>query len=352
MTNLLAFLTALILAFGITPVVALWLSTQKSLPAIPRARDVHTTPTPRFGGLIIAGIFWLSIVGLWLVNRELLHFTDQTFWGVDRNLLGLIIGTMIIVGLGLVDDWRGLKPGWKLVGQSLAAAMLPLFDLRIQWLANPLGGLNLELVPVVDGFLIIIWLVLMMNVLNFLDGLDGLAAGVSSIALLTLYLLALAPFVSQSALAVLLIPLLGATLGFLPWNWHPAKIFLGDSGSQLLGYLIGAAAIISGGKLATAALVLSLPILDAFWAIIRRLFAGRSPFAADKDHLHHRLLALGLSQPQVVAVLMTTAAVFGMIALSSRTAGKLQALIGAALLMAILLLILTFFEHRSKRSGK
>ncbi|MBI4175463.1 undecaprenyl/decaprenyl-phosphate alpha-N-acetylglucosaminyl 1-phosphate transferase [Candidatus Berkelbacteria bacterium] len=349
-THLVLFFLALGLSAGLTPLFISFFTKRQLAIATPRPRDVHTQPTPRLGGLVIAGSFWLVILGILLSRPGVLDFQSGRIAGIDRNLLGVLLGTLILALIGAMDDIRGLKPGWKLLWQAVAAAMLPVFGVRIQWLAHPFGGANIELPALLDGLLAILWIVLIINVLNFLDGLDGLATGVSSIALATLYLLALAPFVAQPALATLLIILLGASLGFLPWNWYPAKIFLGDSGSHIMGYLIGVAAIVSGGKLATAALVLSLPILDALWAIVRRLGAGRSPFAADRGHLHHRLLDLGLSQPVVTATLMTIAAIFGIIALSSRTTGKTTALFVASGLMIALLWGLTLWE-RKKRSA-
>ncbi len=347
--------TALLVAFFAsliaTPFVARSLVARGVSIHVLRSRDVHTSPTPRLGGVIIASSFWLATAALVLFAPSYLHFTDERFLGIDKNLAGVLIGMLILVIVGAIDDIRGLSAWSKLAWQIIAAAMLPLFGVKIHWLAHPFGGANIQLSSIVDGLIVIAWIILMINVVNFLDGLDGLATGVSSIALFFLAMLAFAPFVNQPALALLVLVMLGATLGFLPWNWHPARIFLGDSGSYILGYTLGVAAIISGGKLATAGLVLSLPILDALWAIIRRLATGRSPFQADRYHLHQRLLDVGLSQPVIVVVMMTIAGFFGMIALSSRTTGKVQALVLSIVVMVIVLGAVSFLE-RSRQKGK
>lgn len=344
----LSFVLALVLTAILTPAWARFLHRRNIAVAKPRPRDVHARPTPRLGGVIVTGVFLVVVLGLTIFYPQVISLTNERFLGIDRNLFGLILGTFILTVVGTIDDLRGLRPATKLFWQVVAAAMLPLFGVKVLWLANPLGGNMIELSPLLDALLAIGWIVLMVNVINFLDGLDGLATGVSSIALATLYLLALAPFVNQPALALLVIILLGASLGFLPFNWHPARIFLGDSGSQTFGYLLAAAAIISGGKLATAALVLAIPILDALWAIIRRVVAGRSPLAADREHLHHRLFDLGLRQPVVVGTLMTISLIFGIIALSSRTTGKLHGLMASVIFMVVLLVGLAIVERLKK----
>ena len=342
----LAFLTTLVA----TPLASrLFVSRRIALVVPNRQRDVHTQPTPRLGGLVIAIIFWLAVAAVLVLDPSRLRFVSQSVWGIDRNLFGLLLGSVILVTFGVIDDLVDLKPQWKLLGQISAAACVPLFGIAVQRLTNPLGGPYFELSTALDSLIAIVWLVLMMNVMNFLDGLDGLATGVGTVALLTLASLAVAPFVLQPALALLLLILLAACLGFLPANWHPAKIFLGDSGSQLIGYLLGLAAIISGGKLATAALVLSLPILDALWAVIRRLAAGRSPFMGDREHLHHRLLDLGLPQSAVVIIMMAISGIFGLIALTSRTAGKVHAFGWAIGLMILLIIALSLAERLNRK---
>lgn len=344
------FAVALALTGILTPLWARYLMQRNLAIVKPRPRDVHRDPIPRLGGVVVTGVFLLVISGFLIFAPEHIALSPETLFGLNRNVLGLIIGTLILMVIGIIDDIRGLSVGPKLVGQILAAAMLPVFGVRVQHLTNPFGGSNFELSPLVDSLGTIFWVVLIINVVNFLDGLDGLATSVSAIALSTLYLLALAPFVAQPALALIVVVLLGSALGFLPFNWHQARIFLGG-GAETFGYLLGAAAIISGGKLATAALVLAIPILDTLWVIIRRLLVGRSPFTADREHLHHQLLSLGLSQPVVVGILMTASLVFGMIALASQTAGKLQGLMASVIVMLLFLgglALVRRFRHKQK----
>jgi UDP-GlcNAc:undecaprenyl-phosphate GlcNAc-1-phosphate transferase len=161
-----------------------------------------------------------------------------------------------------------------------------------------------------------------------------------------LFFLSLAPFVNQPATALLAIVLAGAGLGFLKFNFNPARIFLGDSGSMFLGYMIAIIAIISGGKLATAGLILGIPILDAAWVIARRVLSGEKPWKADRKHLHHRLLDAGLSQKQTVILYWAFSALFGGIALASQTYGKTLTALAAAFLMLILGFILVRLERK------
>jgi UDP-GlcNAc:undecaprenyl-phosphate GlcNAc-1-phosphate transferase len=314
----------------------------------PGGRRVNKQPIPRMGGVAIVLAFWLTILGIVIIAPEKLQFTNSTILGIDRNLFGVFLGSLILVTTGIIDDIRGLSPATKLVAQILAAVCIPLFGIHIQWLANPLGGADLQLPFWLDTALIVGWIVGMINVVNWLDGLDGLAAGVSSIASLIIFSLSLAVFVNQPATALLAIILFGATLGFLPYNLNPAKIFMGDSGSMFLGYMLAILAVISGGKLATAGLVLGIPILDAAWVIVSRLLSGQSPWKADRRHLHHRLLDAGLSQRQSVFLYWIFSATFGAIALASRTYGKVNAAIAMIGLMAVIGLIL-YVTGRRKR---
>ncbi len=192
---------------------------------------------------------------------------------------------------------------------------------------------------------VVVWVVFMINVLNWLDGLDGLVGGVSLIATVVLYLLAIKPEVNQLSMSVLAIILAGALVGFLPFNFFPAKIFLGDSGSQVLGFLLAVFAIISGGKLATAFLVLGVPILDVIWVIARRMLSRQPVYKADSFHLHHRLIRAGLTQKQTVVVFYTISAAFGIIALQTQSIGKLVA---ALVLIGIMIVGGTILVRQSR----
>ena len=181
----------------------------------------------------------------------------------------------------------------------------------------------LLLPPIIDAALTLLWVLVLVNTMNFIDGIDGLAGSVSTVASLTMIGLSLLATVNQPETATLAAVVLGASVGFLVFNWHPAKIFMGDSGSHTLGFLIATMAIISGGKLATAALVLTVPLLDLAWAVVRRVASGQSPFKADRAHLHHRLLDLGIAQPKIVGLVIVGSALLGLAAIVAGTAGKL-----------------------------
>ena len=298
----------------------------------PGGRRIHTRPTPRLGGIVL----YLAVI-----------VTLLFVFGFDPRMYGLLIGVSLMFGLGLLDDIYQLPPIFKLLAQLLIASIVVMFGITIGNLTNPLGG-TILLPPALDVLLTIIWILLIVNTINWLDGLDGLAAGVSAIASLILIVLSLFAIVNQPETATVAAIVLGASVGFLFYNWHPAKIFMGDSGSYILGFMLATIAIISGGKLATAALVLGLPILDLFWAVFRRIWRGRAPWQADKEHLHHRLLEVGLSQPTVVLILYAFAIVFGMIALLSGPTIKMVAFILAVLVMVAIVKIIISRQKRSR----
>lgn len=340
MTVLFPFLIALAVSAALVP-LARRLALAWGVVAQPGGRHVHETPTPKLGGLAVAGSFFLVVIGYLLFAPEQLQFVSETTLGIDQNLLGVLLGGLILVITGVIDDKYDLNPWLKLALQALAALVVVAFGVRIWWIANPLGGLNI-VIGNWTYLLVPLWLLLMINVMNWFDGLDGLTPGLSGIASIAIVFLSLAPNVNQPATALLAAILAGAAIGFLPSNWNPARIFLGDSGSMFLGFMVGVFAIISGAKFATAALVLGIPIFDALWVIIRRILAGKSPMQADRKHLHHRFLDAGFSPRTSVLIIYAIAIVFGLIALTSGTETKVAAigwLLGVMVLLAMLLLL-------------
>lgn len=331
---LFSFFLALGSSFALTPMVRL-LALRMGAVSAPGGRHIHATPTPKLGGLAIVGSFLLVVGGILVADPSQLQFVGEQLWGIDRNLFGVLLGALVLVVAGIVDDKYDLNPWLKLGLQGVAALCVVAFGVEIHWLSNPLGGSNIVL-GALTYLLVPIWLLLMINTVNLFDGLDGLASGLTAIACAAMVFLSLEPMVNQPATALLAAILAGATLGFLPYNWHPAKIFLGDTGSMFLGYMVGVFAIISGAKFATAALVLGIPILDAAWVILRRLMTGQSPMKADKLHLHHRFLNAGFSVRATVLILYAIAALFGMIALTTGTQGKVAALIWLVVLAILL----------------
>ena len=281
-------------------------------------RRMHKTPIPRLGGLAIFIAFLLTV----------LIFAD-----IDRPIRGILLGAVMIVVLGVLDDILTLKALPKLLVQIAAAAMAVYHGCVIQFFSNPnvfsdatyisLGWLS---VPVT-----IIWIVAITNAVNFIDGLDGLAVGVSAISTAALVVIAL--LVQEINIAVILIALFGACLGFIPYNMNPAKIFMGDTGSTFLGYILATLSVTGLFKLyaiisfAVPFLILGLPIFDICFAFLRRIARGQNPMVADRGHVHHRLIDMGFSQKQAVAIVYMLTAILGLAAVLLTSSGELKALI-------------------------
>ena len=226
------------------------------------------------------------------------------------KLVGLLAGLAIVAVVGAYDDARELKPLPQFIAQFLAAGIAVASGVVIGRVPNPFGG-DIELLWLALPFTVF-WIVGMMNTVNWLDGLDGLAAGVTVIASAVLCLHTFR--LEQFSLTLLPLALAGAALGFLLFNFPPAKIFLG-AGAPLLGFALGVLSIIGGAKVATALLALAIPILDVAWQILTRVRAGRSPFAADRGHLHHRLYDFNIAPRAIVALYYALSAAFGALAL-------------------------------------
>ena len=339
------FISSFILSLVITPIVGNFTLKKKIATPKIRERDSHQKITPRLGGIAVFLSFYLVIIAILLISPQSLNFVKDKFLGIDKNLFGLLLSGLVWIIVGIIDDVKGLKPFTKFFWQGICGLIIVGFGINIWWLSNPFGGLNIILGPW-TYLLVPLWIGLLMNVLNWFDGIDGLTPGISIITLVILFLLSMNPIVNQPATAMLCAILTGSVLGFLPYNWHPSKIFLGDSGSMFLGLMIGVFSIISGAKLATAALVLGVPIIDAVWVIIKRLIQKKSPFYADKSHLHHRFLEAGFNVKQTVIIIYAICAGFGIIALQSDTAGKVRALIWLLISMIVIGIILFVKKHK------
>ncbi len=332
MILLLAFALAFFGSLLLTPQVAR-LARRFGFVDVPRQpKHVHHVPIPRLGG---AALFlpFVASVGLSLVlpvqRQDPLEL---------RRLAGLLIGSAMVFGLGVMDDKRELDPVPQFIVQFVAAAIAVCCGITIGQIANPFGGMIAFSLPL-TVFFTLFWLMGMMNTVNWLDGLDGLAGGVTVIASLLLF--AHSYRLGQYSIALLPLALAGSVLGFLPFNFYPARVFMGTSGSVFLGFTVGALAIIGGAKMATALLVLGIPILDVAWQIINRLRLGRSPFLGDRGHLHHRLLDLGLSHRRVVFLFYLLCAVFGTLALILGTGlQKLLVLLCMGLVSLVVLVLL------------
>ena len=321
----LVFAVALVVALVLTPLTAR-IGARLGLVQEPGGRRKHARAIPRIGGVPIFFAFIAAVaVAQWLVVDPLdpartlpdalrvLRFDPKEI----IRLTGLLIGSTLIFVVGLYDDWRELGPIPQFVAQVLAAAIAIIFLIIIEYVNNPLTGQQTPEFPyIVTVTVTLVWLTLMMNTVNWLDGLDGLAAGVVALACVVLFVnsvFRLQP--PQHSVALLPVALLGATLGFLPFNFFPAKIFLGSSGAFLLGYVLGVLSIIGGAKMAAILLVLGLPLLDVAWQIFDRLRRGQNPAIGDRGHLHFRLLDMGLTQRQIVVAYYLFSAIFGGLAL-------------------------------------
>jgi UDP-GlcNAc:undecaprenyl-phosphate/decaprenyl-phosphate GlcNAc-1-phosphate transferase len=310
-----------------------------------KARKVHDKPTARLGGLAIYTAF-VFVVGLILFTSDLL-----TSGEISRfHYLGVMVGGLVLMIGGYFDDRYELPPSLSVVSPFVAAMTVIFFGIEIEKLSNPFGGV-IYLSSLQSDILVFLWLMVVMYTTKFLDGLDGLASSVTGVGALMIMFLSLTATYYQPDVALLSAVVVGAILGFLFWNFHPATIFLGEGGSTFVGFMLGVLAVISGGKLAIALLVMGIPLLDAIWVVVRRFRAGglRQIFVGDRKHLHHRLYDMGLGQKSVVLVYVMVASVFGVTALFFQSQEKFVALIVLSLMM---LIAIFFFSQREKKYGQ
>ena len=313
-----ALLVAALVALITTPVVRS-LAVRMGAVDVPKdGRRMHDHPIPRMGGLAIFFGFILSVL---------------IFQTLTPSLRGMLLGSVIIVVLGILDDIYALPALPKFLVQIVAALVAVLEGNRIEFLSNPnifskepfweLGWLSIPIS--------VLWIVAITNSVNLIDGLDGLACGVSTISSMTLLVIAL--IVSEPDVAILMAALAGACIGFLPYNLNPAKIFMGDTGSTFLGFILATVSIQGLFKFyaiisfAVPFLMLGLPIFDTCFAILRRVAKGQSPMSPDRGHIHHRLIDMGFSQKQAVAVLYIISAILGLSAVVLTTIGVVRAML-------------------------
>ena len=330
---------AFVLAALITPLVARF-AERIGLMDIPGGRRLHPQPIARPGGLAIAIAFGLTILVFWLVDR----YAGRPFLIPEEVRSSRFTITALAAALGMIvgfiDDAFELRARWQFLGNLLVAFVVILAGIHIDNIEDPLSGGIVELAfPVAVAFTFF-WVVGMNVALNFVDGLDGLAAGIAAIAAATLGAIALLPQVQEPFVAWMAFSLAGATLGFLIYNFHPARLFMGTSGVVFVGTMLAVLSIFGSAKVAAALLVLGVPIIDTFYVLLRRVVSGQPPFAPDRGHFHHRLLDVGLSHAQ--AVLLIYALTLGFGALALLTSGRTQviAFVGAVLLFGIVVVAL------------
>ena len=323
---LLALLAALVISFLMTPVVKTFAYKVGAIDVPKDNRRMHKVPVPRLGGLAIFIGFMVSIL---------------LFVEINREMKSILLGAVIIVVLGVVDDIMALPAMLKFVVQIAAALIPALNGVQILAFSNPnifseslywvLGGLSVPFT--------VLWIVAITNAVNLIDGLDGLANGVSAISATTMLVIALVG--GQTQVSIVLAALVGACVGFMPYNMNPAKMFMGDTGATFLGFILATMSIQGQFKyyavisFVVPFLILGLPIFDTAFAFIRRIAHGQSPMHADRSHIHHRLIDMGLNQKQAVATLYVISAILGLSAVVLTTSGEQKAMLMFAALCIV-----------------
>ena len=305
--NIIGTVIAFILGLFIVPLVIAY-SEKKGLMDKPNERKIHSHPIPRLGGVAIWICSILSFFSLILLS-----------YYPHRSLLsGLLLGSSLIFLLGLIDDIYGLGAKFKFINQITIASIVFCLGVKITQIFVPFIGL-VELHPILSYFGTIAWIVGISNAVNFIDGVDGLAGSVITISSVTLGLIAVALVPSDTVSSLIAFILAGSMLGFLTYNFHPAKIFMGDSGALFAGFLLSVLSIMyqmkaTDIKMYVPLLILAVPILDITFSSLRRILKGTSPFVADAEHIHHKLLKFGFSQNKAVLILVAFSIVMGGIA--------------------------------------
>lgn len=339
---------AFMLAVLITPLIRK-LAFRVGAVDVPRPpRNLHSHTVAKLGGLAVFVTVAVSVL-LYIV-----------FGGIDPVIVPfkfiwatLIGGAVLMIG-GYIDDKYELPPYilWIFPAAASLIVVLSGIGVGIKFISNPFGApISLDYIWLglpASGIFIFVWMMGMIFTTKFLDGLDGLVAGIGLIAGLTLFALSLTPDVNQPITASFAIILVGTLAGYLVYAFHPASIFLGEGGSTVIGFMLGVLSVILGGKIATALLVMGIPILDVALVILQRLWSGKSPFRGDRLHIHMRMIDLGFSQKQTALILYALSAGFGFAAVFLQSMGKLVAL-GVLVAMMGLLVLTVFRMYRRKQ---
>ena len=333
---------AVLASFLFTPVVKAFAQKVGAVDIPKDERRMHNKPIPLLGGLAIFLSFMLAVL---------------LFAEIDNQVRGMLLGAVIIVLLGVIDDIRPLNAIFKFCVQILAAVVSVAHGNVIQFLSNPIFfgdslyfNLGWLAIPIS-----IIWIVAITNAVNLIDGLDGLSVGVSAINSASLLVISL--LVSDVNVAIMVAALLGACLGFMPYNINPAKIFMGDTGSTFLGYILAVLSIQGLFKFYTIIsflvpfLILGVPIFDTVTAFFRRIIKGQAPWKADRSHIHHKLIDMGYSQKQSVAILYLVTAILGLSAVMLTTEGWVKFLF-LAIDVALVLFITRWIREKSHHPEK
>ncbi len=341
---ILALAVAFLIAFATTPAVIALANKIKAIDVPKDERRVHKKPIPLIGGLAIFYGFAVSVL---------------CFAVMDKPTMGILIGSLIMVTVGVIDDMRDMNAKLKLLFQIISALIVVAFGVEVEYIANPLSkwigpeyiNLGLWSVP-----LTIIWIVGVTNAINLIDGLDGLAVGVSSIA--SVALLSLTILSQNLNAAILVAALAGAGFGFLPYNFNPAKIFMGDTGSTFLGFVLACISIQGLMKMyavisiAVPVLILGLPIFDTAFAILRRVAKKKSIMSPDRGHLHHRLIDMGFSQRQAVTILYTLTSLLCLTAVVMALKDAMRGLILVLAVLFVLVVSVVIMEPKEHKNDE
>ncbi len=335
-----AFLTAFALGILFTP-LAIWLAPRIGAMDIPKDdRRVHKKPIPRFGGMAI-------FIG---VMVSICIFVVPAFIP-GKSMEGILIGGILIYGFGVLDDLKNLSPKLKFLAQFVCAVIVYASGIRLDFISDFLGGGDLIFGSIASFLVTVLWIVGITNAINLVDGLDGLAAGIAAIASLCI---AYAGYIrGHYVAATVMLAVAGGALGFLPYNFHPAKIFMGDGGSQFLGFCLATFSLIQPVKSATVvavaipALVLGLPIFDTAFAILRRLVRKQSIVVADKEHLHHRIMRAGFGQRRSVMIMYCISGIMGVVAVEYSRRYMVECL--GLLAIAVMLLYVLLSDTSNKK---
>ena len=338
-SNIIGIVIAFILGLFIVPIVISY-SEKKGLMDYPGGRKIHSHPVSRLGGVSI----WLCTI------IALISVIMVTYYPHRRLLSGLMMGSSLMFLLGLIDDIYGLKAKFKFTIQVAIATIVYCLGVKVTTIYLPILGL-VELHPLLSYLGTIGWIVGISNAVNFIDGVDGLAGSVITVSSVTLGLIALVQSDAVSALIAFI--LAGAMLGFLAYNFHPAKIFMGDSGALFGGFLLATLSVTYQMKstdltMYVPFLVLALPICDIVFSSLRRIFKGISPFEADANHIHHKLLKFGLSQNQAVLLLVCFTVIMGAVASFIVSADTVKYFIYAVILSTIMIILNRYAKYERK----
>lgn len=335
---LIVFVAAMLLALVVTPMAAS-LGPRLGMVDLPGGRRTHRGVISRTGGI---GLFVPFLLAVALGLALHIPTADPK---EPRRLLGLILGSLWMFLVGLADDRRDLSPRYQLAAQLVAGGIAIATLIFIERVNNPLTNRVVVFPMPVVVVLTLFWIAGMINTVNWLDGLDGLAAGVAAIlcAVLAVHM----HRVGQPSVALLPIALLGATLGFLPYNFYPARVFMGSNGAFFLGYALAGLGIMAGARVATVLLVMTIPIADVAWQIIDRMRHRRPPAQGDRGHLHFRLQDMGFPQPVIVMAYWAFCGIFGLLALT--VSSRLYKLLALLVLGSAVILVLALLARRSDR---